>query len=148
MAGASAWNSAGTWEERDFSDWSHKKIKERLNAASWKNGDDHLSLTTDNVTGDVRARFPVLESSKQLDSHARVLQAVVLFVKGKKRLGYDLEIKFKWRGQSAGKAITGNGVLKLESDTGGGALLISLDSRVVGGLVCDSPPMLQMWNFH
>ena len=59
-----------------------------------------------------------------------------MFVKGKKRLGFDLEIKIKWRGitccipaslwpdlragQAQGKSINGSGVLTLESDTGGG----------------------------
>ena len=47
-------------EERDFTNWSHTCIKEKLNAVSWKNGEDTFSLTADAVTGDVRT--PCLES--------------------------------------------------------------------------------------
>lgn len=69
---SSAWNSAGTWEEKDTTDWCQKKFKARLMETASVHGDyAAISTEVDKVTGD----------------------ASVALVSGKKRYIFDFSTK-------------------------------------------------------
>ncbi|KAK8820694.1 Hsp90-like protein [Blastocystis sp. ATCC 50177/Nand II] len=73
---SSAWNKAGTWEECDFSKWAQSRIPE-----IFKTG--HISKNNYEIT------FPSVEKCDG--------QATYVFVKGKKRPGFDFSLRIKWK---------------------------------------------------
>ncbi|CBK20884.2 uncharacterized protein [Blastocystis hominis] len=72
---SSAWNKAGTWEEMDLSKWAMKRIPEILKAAEFEQKGYSIRIA------DV----------EKCDG-----QATYVFVKGKKRPGFDITLKLKW----------------------------------------------------
>mmetsp|Transcript_18542 Transcript_18542/g.71577 ORF Transcript_18542/g.71577 Transcript_18542/m.71577 type:complete len:144 (-) Transcript_18542:123-554(-) len=67
----SAWNAAGTWEERDFTKWGIARLKETYSQVEMEAGGRQWKVDHPSVTGD----------------------AGVVFVRGKKRVAYDLVIE-------------------------------------------------------
>ena len=94
---ASAWNSAGTFEEKNWTSWA----KERLT---------HLLVATEASVGGVTLR--VVEISAKGD-------ATVAVVRGKPRHGFDFELEMKWVSEMAGEAdVKGTTtILEASSDT-------------------------------
>ncbi|KAG6955785.1 hypothetical protein JG687_00010970 [Phytophthora cactorum] len=75
---SSVWNSAGTWEERDKSEWARERLKHHILASfSFEDEGQGLSIK---ATSFVRC-----------DGEAKVV-----FSRGKKRCGYELSVKFAW----------------------------------------------------
>lgn len=73
--GASAWNAAGTWEEKDFFGWAKDSIKEHLVGLG-----PTLAAGTGEITGIEKCTG----------------EANVVCVRGKIRHGYDLDVTFEW----------------------------------------------------
>ncbi|KAL4436753.1 hypothetical protein ABPG75_003892 [Micractinium tetrahymenae] len=86
-SGASAWNAAGTWEERPIRlSWVQEQLGELLAAVAHS----HQG-----------ARVAVVEvTSCSGEAHQ-------WFVRGKKRAGFELAVEFRWRADLAGAAVTG-----------------------------------------
>mmetsp|Transcript_8677 Transcript_8677/g.13699 ORF Transcript_8677/g.13699 Transcript_8677/m.13699 type:complete len:429 (+) Transcript_8677:69-1355(+) len=87
--GASAWNSGGTFEEKDMSDWAEKRLKELLagitctvsvEGKNFKNGDSlkFEEMKVNDIAG--------------LDGHASIA-----FTRGKKVHIFDYEFEAKWQ---------------------------------------------------
>ncbi|CAI5735175.1 unnamed protein product [Hyaloperonospora brassicae] len=74
----SAWNSAGTWEERDKSEWARERLK-------------HHILTSFSFDGGAEGLCVKATSIVRCDGEAKVV-----FSRGKKRCGYELSVKFSW----------------------------------------------------
>lgn len=54
QAGASQWNSAGTWEEKNMSDWFENQLKSALSSISFDQDDAEASITSvEGFSGDV-----------------------------------------------------------------------------------------------
>ncbi|TDH74200.1 uncharacterized protein CCR75_001175 [Bremia lactucae] len=94
----SVWNSAGTWEERDKSEWARERLKHHI-LASFSYEDEAQGLS-------VKAT-----SFVKCDGEAKVV-----FSRGKKRCGYDLSIKFAWE---SGDDVSGHVELQDFDDTCG-----------------------------
>lgn len=70
MLGASVWNNAGTWEERDVSKWATSDLTDRFLKVNTNNGEQSVKVTKiSNCTG----------------------EALITFPRGKKRCGYEFE---------------------------------------------------------
>lgn len=80
--GASAWNQAGTFEERCVTAWSKDRLKGLLAGLS-KGAARILDLTS--ISGD----------------------ANIWLVRGKKRCGFDFELTLTWQAEVGGKVIKG-----------------------------------------
>jgi hypothetical protein len=80
----SAWNRAGTWEERDVTAWTLETLPKYLVQVRY-DGSIQASVTSSDVKG----------------------SASVAMVRGKKRYIYELDIKINWKAESEGDAITG-----------------------------------------
>ncbi|OWY90973.1 hypothetical protein PHMEG_00040643 [Phytophthora megakarya] len=74
----SVWNSAGTWEERDKSEWARDRLK-------------HHILTSFSVEDEAQGLSIKATSIVRCDGEAKVV-----FSRGKKRCGYELSVKFAW----------------------------------------------------
>ncbi|CAH0488418.1 unnamed protein product [Peronospora farinosa] len=94
----SVWNSAGTWEERDKSEWARERLKHHL-LTSFGFEDQALGLSIE-VTSIVRCEG----------------DAKVVFSRGKKRCGYELSVKFAWQSSDA---VSGHVELQDFDDTNG-----------------------------
>eukprot|EP00042_Codosiga_hollandica_P056417 m.812524 g.812524 ORF g.812524 m.812524 type:complete len:146 (+) comp59343_c0_seq1:89-526(+) len=92
----SAWNSAGSWEERDTTKWVSAEVKARLTQAPYTapNGDT-ITVTDATVTGEGR----------------------ILFSRGKKRAGIDISIDAKWKGTINGQSASGKIAIEELSET-------------------------------
>ncbi len=90
-AGGSAWNAAGTWEEKDLTSWAHERLKEILPTVEIPAHSDCRATinSVTKVTGDV----------------------TVIFSRGKKRPGYDLTISCDWSGEF--KSAQGKGTIEI-----------------------------------
>ncbi|CEG45713.1 hypothetical protein F443_01076 [Plasmopara halstedii] len=75
---SSVWNSAGTWEERDKSEWARERLKFHI-LASFRVEDEAQGF-------DIK-----VTSFERCDGEAKVV-----FSRGKKRCGYDFSVKFAW----------------------------------------------------
>lgn len=86
---ASVWNKMNTWEERDCTAWAKGRLKELL----------ICPLIPDMETASI-----TISSLKQLEGHASIV-----FVRGEKRVGYDLSIKAEWEAtlSKSGKKVHG-----------------------------------------
>ncbi|EGZ20956.1 hypothetical protein PHYSODRAFT_354346 [Phytophthora sojae] len=71
---SSVWNSAGTWEERDKSEWARERLKHHI-LTSFSFDDESIKAT----------------SVVRCDGEAKLV-----FSRGKKRCGYELSVKFAW----------------------------------------------------
>jgi activator of HSP90 ATPase len=84
----SAWNHAGTFEERNYTKWAHDKLSELLVALKVKEGNLSASIQTpEKITGD----------------------ASICVVRGKKRYLYDFEFKLPFEITIDGKEKTFKG---------------------------------------
>ena len=90
-AGGSRWNAAGTWEEKDLSAWAHSRLTTLL--AFTSTTQPQLAVTCTKVTGD----------------------ATLVFTRGKKRVGYDLNIACEWRGAAKAGGDEVKGAIELPS---------------------------------
>ncbi|GAX13490.1 hypothetical protein FisN_36Lh045 [Fistulifera solaris] len=73
-AGKSAWNKAGTWEEKDVSAWGQESLQESLQATTFQHAEGLATVTSATVSG----------------------HASVATVRGKKRLIYEWSIVVHW----------------------------------------------------
>ncbi|KAK8802059.1 hypothetical protein WA158_006454 [Blastocystis sp. Blastoise] len=89
----SVWNKGGTWEETDKTKWSKTRITELLKDGLW-------------IENDYTITIPEVEKCDG--------QATVVFVKGKKRPGYDFSIKCKWEAIKEGSTDTAKGVFVID----------------------------------
>jgi len=83
----STWNKMGTWEEKDYSKWAQGRLKELLVAVEcpkFSTGELKVSEVT-KAEGD----------------------ATILYLRGKKRLGFAMDLKVKWKGKCSDKSVTG-----------------------------------------
>jgi len=88
-SGASAWNSAGTFEERNLTIWAQEKLKNLLeNATGAPTG-----------SGSVIARITELAGCTG--------DACQWVVRGQTRAGFDLEIELKWTAEVDGEIVFG-----------------------------------------
>jgi hypothetical protein len=100
--GSAAWNQDGwSWEERDFTKWSHAHLKTALAVSV-------LVPLADGKSGSARITVDKVDG-----------ETVVLFLRGKKRLGYELTIKLQYAGDTVLGSTSGLAEILLESDTGG-----------------------------
>ncbi|KAJ0396365.1 hypothetical protein P43SY_007459 [Pythium insidiosum] len=83
-AAGSAWNAAGTWEERDKSEWARDSLKQQIL--------DGFAFTNDQLRVAVKARSVVRCNG----------DAKVVFSRGKKRCGFDMTLKFEWTSSRTG----------------------------------------------
>ncbi|CEO98884.1 hypothetical protein PBRA_006999 [Plasmodiophora brassicae] len=85
--GTSVWNRGNTWEERDLTRWATDTIKELLSAVPIEAaGEDSIQISS-------------VDTPK--------CHASIVFVRGKKRHGFDLSVEVKWAGQLGGKKVNG-----------------------------------------
>jgi Activator of Hsp90 ATPase, N-terminal/Tetratricopeptide repeat len=84
MKGRSAWNLAGTWEEKDTTPWCTEQLRKRLEEASYR------SLATNESGLDV-----IITTLDKLEGHASVAMAA-----GKKRYIFEYEATIKYEIQS------------------------------------------------
>ncbi|TMW57250.1 hypothetical protein Poli38472_003175 [Pythium oligandrum] len=103
----SAWNAAGTWEERDKSEWARDRLKYHI----------LTSFTFSNDALDVKITASAIDKCEG--------DAKVVFSRGKKRCGYDIFLKFEWLATHAAgdadEAETASGYVELHDfdDTSG-----------------------------
>lgn len=91
-AGASAWNTAGTWEERNTSDWCSKSLTSFL---------EQVSVQTGGCNG-------LVKEVKDLTG-----EASVAFVSGKKRYVFDYHASLCYKIINSEKEVLASGDLKL-----------------------------------
>ncbi|CAH0483113.1 unnamed protein product [Peronospora belbahrii] len=94
----SVWNSAGTWEERDKSEWARARLKHHI-LTSFGFEDETLGL--------------VIKATSIVHCNG---DAKVVFSRGKKRCGYEMSVKFTWESNDV---ITGQIELQDFDDTNG-----------------------------
>lgn len=75
QSGGSAWNSGGTWEEKDKSSWGRETLKGLLSAANCDFGGESVAFSAVKVDGD----------------------ATIAVVRGRPRYLYDFKVELKWR---------------------------------------------------
>jgi hypothetical protein len=83
-AGSSAWNTAGTWEERDVTQWANDRLRALLAALSCRssaNGSDELTIS----------------SVTSLEGDASIAMA-----RGKRKNIYDFTAELEWKVTSNG----------------------------------------------
>jgi len=80
-AGASAWNKAGTWEEKDRTKWAEESLKKMILETTY-------SLPTSSPAPDAKV---TVTKVKKLDGHASVARA-----RGKTRYIYEFLLKLEW----------------------------------------------------
>eukprot|EP00472_Partenskyella_glossopodia_P003623 CAMPEP_0197516456 /NCGR_PEP_ID=MMETSP1318-20131121/1336_1 /TAXON_ID=552666 /ORGANISM="Partenskyella glossopodia, Strain RCC365" /LENGTH=193 /DNA_ID=CAMNT_0043065211 /DNA_START=25 /DNA_END=606 /DNA_ORIENTATION=- len=84
----STWNKMGTWEEKDYSKWACSRLKELL-------VDTECPAFS---TGDLKISEVVKAEG----------MATILFLRGKRRVGFELNLKAKWKGKLDGKSVSGH----------------------------------------
>ncbi|KAG7400321.1 hypothetical protein PHYBOEH_006261 [Phytophthora boehmeriae] len=95
---SSVWNSAGTWEEKDKSEWARDRLKHHIfSTFVFEDEAEGLSIKA--------------KSFERCDGEAKIV-----FSRGKKRCGYELSVKFEW---SSGDDVSGYVELQDFDDTSG-----------------------------
>lgn len=86
-AGPSVWNTAGTWEEKDFSVWARERMDSLFIGIGPEDLDDGSAMVTrtDKVTG----------------------EASVVWARGKKKANFELSVTLVWEGTYKGAKATG-----------------------------------------
>ncbi|POM72971.1 LOW QUALITY PROTEIN: Hypothetical protein PHPALM_10231 [Phytophthora palmivora] len=87
----SVWNSAGTWEERDKSEWARERLK-------------HHILTSFSVEDEAQGLSIKATSIVKCDGEAKIV-----FSRGKKRCGYELSDFDDTSGDDYEVLVTANG---------------------------------------
>lgn len=83
---ASAWNAAGTWEERNYDDYAKQRIQSLLKDIKFNESGVSLSVEkVDNIQGD----------------------ATVSLVRGKKRYIYDFSLHLHWQAKIGSEKFSG-----------------------------------------
>jgi len=88
--GPSSWNKAGTWEERNISDWAHEQITKM-----------YVGLKPN--PSKVPAELAV--SIKEMDSIDGDVN--IVWTRGKKGLHFELEMTMSWEGTYQGEEVEG-----------------------------------------
>eukprot|EP01147_Barroeca_monosierra_P000988 gene989-4231_t len=83
---ASQWNSAGTWEERDVSEWAMQTLKE---------------LVQDITVQEATHRISISKVSKCVG------EARKLIVRGQPRAGFEFKLELNFKGSSNGSPVSG-----------------------------------------
>jgi len=83
----SAWNAAGTWEDRDMSSWAHERLKSLF-------GDFELVLGDD-----CKARITTVS---KVDGDASIV-----YTRGKRKIGYELSFTADFSGEHKETAVSG-----------------------------------------
>jgi len=91
--GGSAWNAAGTYEERDVSAWARARVEALLK------GEEQ-------------------EKAVELVSAAATGEAHVFFVRGRRRAAFELDVSLVWRSASAADEGVIRGTAKATNVTG------------------------------
>jgi len=93
--GASAWNKAGTWEEKDLTSWAKTTLQEQIEQAKYVLPDSSpapgAEVTVTKVT--------------TIDGHASCALA-----RGKKRYIYEFMVKLEWKLQQNPESSSGGGL--------------------------------------
>ncbi|TYZ57124.1 hypothetical protein PybrP1_009530 [[Pythium] brassicae (nom. inval.)] len=117
-AGNSAWNAAGTWEERDRSAWARERLK--------------LLVLTDFRFEDAALGVAVAATSiSRCEGDAKVI-----FSRGKKRCGYDIALKFAWSAKRSAETedaedeVTGHVEIRDFDDTSGEEYEVTVSADV------------------
>nr|CCA14020.1 conserved hypothetical protein [Albugo laibachii Nc14] len=77
--GSSAWNTAGTWEEKDKSAWACDRLKKYLcRSFRFEDAKYNTSLEVDSIV--------------RCDGEAKLV-----YSRGVKRCGFDISVKFEWK---------------------------------------------------
>jgi len=84
----SAWNTAGTWEDRDMSSWAHERIK-----SLFKDFELTLGLPDCKAT---------INSVSKVDG-----EASIVFTRGKRKVGYELSFTAEYTGEHKSTAVSG-----------------------------------------
>jgi opacity protein-like surface antigen len=86
--GLSKWNAGGTWEEKDCTEWAHKKLKELLRGVAVPAFADGVATVSDSwvVKGD----------------------ASLVWARGKKRAGFEISLSTTFTGNYKGVAVSGD----------------------------------------
>ena len=88
----SAWNSAGTWEEKDCTDWCKKRLRSRLSNVKSTSTCDVAVTAVDELTG----------------------EAAVAIAGGRKRYIFDFHVKLKYEvRQTDGSKVIATGVMRI-----------------------------------
>eukprot|EP00469_Lotharella_globosa_P007470 CAMPEP_0167784018 /NCGR_PEP_ID=MMETSP0111_2-20121227/7398_1 /TAXON_ID=91324 /ORGANISM="Lotharella globosa, Strain CCCM811" /LENGTH=194 /DNA_ID=CAMNT_0007675031 /DNA_START=85 /DNA_END=669 /DNA_ORIENTATION=+ len=84
----STWNKIGTWEEKDYSKWAQDRLKALL----------------------VETECPAFSSGELKIAEVTKAEgdATILFLRGKKRIGFEMHLKAKWKGKVNGKDVSGH----------------------------------------
>lgn len=83
---SSVWNSAGTWEERDVSAWAKERLQALLLSVELEEAGTKITVkSVTKCTGDAR----------------------VLFIRGKKRAGFEFHLALQWEATVASNPETG-----------------------------------------
>uniref|UniRef100_A0A7S3G6I9 Activator of Hsp90 ATPase AHSA1-like N-terminal domain-containing protein n=1 Tax=Palpitomonas bilix TaxID=652834 RepID=A0A7S3G6I9_9EUKA len=93
----SAWNHAGTFEERDFSKWAKDYVKAAFEAIEFKVEGGSCKVTT---------------ASKLK------VEASVVVSRGKLKEGYEVEATLKWKGTSEDGSEVGEGKIEVTAEKG------------------------------
>eukprot|EP01062_Namystynia_karyoxenos_P050353 TRINITY_DN3908_c0_g1_i4.p1 TRINITY_DN3908_c0_g1~~TRINITY_DN3908_c0_g1_i4.p1 ORF type:complete len:159 (+),score=35.71 TRINITY_DN3908_c0_g1_i4:181-657(+) len=83
--GTSAWNQAGTFEERVYTDWLKKRMVE---------------LVDGREAGGVQLSSCSVDQSSGAEA-TPMLNASVVFARGKKKIGYEFSMKGDWSSEGA-----------------------------------------------
>jgi tetratricopeptide (TPR) repeat protein len=78
--GVSAWNQAGTWEEKNMTGWASQRLRELLSGLS-------IPVSGGNI------------ETQQLEDKDVNGDASITFSRGKKRLVFEFDIKVKWEAE-------------------------------------------------
>jgi len=84
----STWNRMGTWEEKDYSKWAQDRLKALL-----------VEIECPKFsTGELKVTEVVKAEG----------DATILFLRGKKRVGFEMDLKAKWKGKISEKEVSGH----------------------------------------
>eukprot|EP00301_Raphidiophrys_heterophryoidea_P014744 c2319_g1_i1.p1 GENE.c2319_g1_i1~~c2319_g1_i1.p1 ORF type:complete len:152 (+),score=38.20 c2319_g1_i1:50-457(+) len=92
MNEASAWNNAGSFEQRDCTKWAISRVKDLLNGVSV----DGITTSSTDVTGD----------------------ATVIFTRGKRKAGFMFTITTSWKSSKGSGNITITDLTESELSSG------------------------------
>lgn len=117
--GGSAWNAAGTYEEREVSAWARTRVEQLLEGAARTSPCGAVEITSAAATGD----------------------AHVIFVRGKRRAAFELKVSMGWRsranGEIQGTAKTGDAEVTgddVDDEEDVPPLSVAFDAAIGGGV--------------
>ena len=103
---ASAWNAAGTWEEKDVTDWATPRLKAHLAAAQMQLGGTDAGARLERelgaATGACDGAVLRVEDVRDVEGDAQFAM-----VRGRERRFYDFAFKIKWAVKVGGRKYGG-----------------------------------------